>query len=49
MAKGGEVMKSFLLACAIAIVIAASAGLLLNSFQEPVAEAFSTTGVRLGT
>jgi hypothetical protein len=42
-------MKSFLLACAIAIIIAASAGLLLNNIQEPVAEAFSTTGVRLGT
>jgi hypothetical protein len=42
-------MKSFLLACAIAIIIAASAGLVLNNIQEPVAEAFSTTGVRLGT
>jgi hypothetical protein len=42
-------MKSFLLACAVAIIIAVSAGLLLNNIQEPVAEAFSTTGVRLGT
>ena len=42
-------MKSFLLACAIAIIIAASAGLLLNNIQEPVAEAYSTNAVRLGT
>ncbi len=33
-------MKSFLLACAIAVIIAASAGLLLNNIQEPVAEAY---------
>ena len=41
-------MRSFLLACAIAIIVAVSGALLLNNIQEPVAEAFSTTAVRLG-
>jgi len=40
-------MKSFLLACVVAIAIAAIGGVVLNSIQEPVAVAFSTTGVRL--
>jgi hypothetical protein len=40
-------MKSFLLACVAAIVVAVIGGVVLNSIQEPVAEAFSTTGVRL--
>lgn len=40
-------MKSFLLACVAAIVIAAIGGVVLNSVQEPAAEAFSTTSVRL--
>jgi hypothetical protein len=42
-------MKSFLLACAVAIIIAASAGLVLNNIQKPADEAYSTSGVRLGT
>lgn len=41
-------MKTFLIACATAIVIAIIGGIVLNSFQEPVDKAFSTTGVRLG-
>jgi hypothetical protein len=40
-------MKSFLLACIAAIAIAAIGGIVLNSVQEPAAEAFSTTSVRL--
>jgi hypothetical protein len=40
-------MKSFLLACVAAIAVAAIGGVALNSIQEPVAEAFSTTAVRL--
>ena len=40
-------MKSFVLACVAALVIAAVAGFALNSVQEPADQAFSTTGVRL--
>jgi hypothetical protein len=40
-------MKAFLLACAAIIVIATAAVVTLNRFQEPAAQAFSTTGVRL--
>ncbi|WP_300260944.1 hypothetical protein [Bradyrhizobium sp.] len=40
-------MKPFLLACVAAIVIAAAAVVLLNRVQEPVQQAFATTGVRL--
>jgi len=40
-------MKAFLLACAAAIVIAAAALVVLNQVQEPVQQAFATTGVRL--
>jgi hypothetical protein len=42
-------MKSFLVACIIAIVIAAGAGLALNNIQKPAEQAFSSTAVRLGT
>ena len=41
-------MKTFIMACIAAIVIAAIGGVVLNSIQEPVDKAFSTTGVRLG-
>lgn len=41
-------MKAFLIACIAAIVIAAIGGIALNSVQEPVDKAFSTTSVRLG-
>jgi len=40
-------MRSFVLACVAAIVLAAIAGFALNSVQEPAAEAYSTTAVRL--
>ena len=40
-------MKSFVLACAAAIAIAALAGVVLNSIQKPADEAYKTTGVRL--
>lgn len=40
-------MKPFLLACAVAIVAAAVWAVVLNGMQEPVEQAFATTGVRL--
>jgi hypothetical protein len=40
-------MKAFLLACAAAIVIAVIAVAVLDKVQEPVAQAFATTAVRL--
>jgi hypothetical protein len=40
-------MKSFLLACAAAIVVAAVAAAFLDRVQEPAEQAFATTGVRL--
>ena len=40
-------MKSFVLACVAAIVIAAVAGVALNSVQKPADEAYSTSAVRL--
>ena len=44
---GRTAMKSFLLACVAAIVLAALAAAVLNRVQEPVQQAFATTGVRL--
>ncbi len=42
-------MKTFLIACVTAIVIAVIGGVVLNGIQEPVDTAFSSpTGVRLG-
>ncbi|WP_256565447.1 MULTISPECIES: hypothetical protein [unclassified Bradyrhizobium] len=40
-------MKAFLLGCAAAIVIAFGAMAILDQVQEPVSQAFATTGVRL--
>ena len=40
-------MRSFLLACVAAVVIATVAGFALNTVQKPSDEAYSTTGVRL--
>jgi hypothetical protein len=40
-------MKSFLMACVAAVVVAAAAGFVLNSIQQPAEHAFTTTGVRL--
>jgi len=42
-------MKTFLMACAVAIVIAVIGGVLLNSVPDSAENAFSSsTGVRLG-
>jgi hypothetical protein len=41
-------MKPFVIACVAAIIIAVIGGLVLDSVQEPVDKAFSTTSVRLG-
>ena len=40
-------MKAFILACIASIVIAVVGVAVLDSVQQPVAEAFATTGVRL--
>jgi hypothetical protein len=40
-------MKAFLLACATALVVAALGVVVLDRVQEPVEQAFATTGVRL--
>jgi len=46
----GEVsfMKSFVIACLAAVVVAIISGVVLNNLNESAAEAFSTTAVRLG-
>jgi hypothetical protein len=41
-------MKTFIIACVAAIIIAVVAGVVLNSIQEPVDKAFATSAVRLG-
>jgi hypothetical protein len=41
-------MRTFLIACAAAIVIAVIGGVVLDSMQEPVDKAFTTQYVRLG-
>jgi len=41
-------MKSFIIACVAAIIIAIIGGVVLNGIQEPADKAFSTGGVRLG-
>jgi len=40
-------MRAFLLACVVAIILAAVSAMVLNHVQEPVQQAFATTGVRL--
>ena len=40
-------MKAFLLALVAAVVISVAWAGLLHTVQEPVSEAFATTGVRL--
>ena len=44
---GRTAMKAFLLACVVAIAAAAVWAMVLNQVQEPVEQAFATTGVRL--
>jgi len=41
-------MKSFIIACVAAIVIAIIGGVVLNGYQEPVSEAFATSAARVG-
>jgi hypothetical protein len=40
-------MKSFLIACAVAIIIAVGAGVVLNIVQQPSDQTFKTKDVRL--
>jgi hypothetical protein len=40
-------MKTFIVACLIAAVIAIGGVMMLGSIQEPVSEAFSTSAVRI--
>jgi len=40
-------MRSFIIACVAAVIVAAIGAIALNAVQEPVAVAFSTGGVRL--
>jgi hypothetical protein len=40
-------MKSFIVACVAAIVIAVVGALVLDMYQRPTEAAFTTTGVRL--
>jgi len=40
-------MRSFIIACVAAVVIAAIGAIALNSIQEPVSVAFATGSVRL--
>ena len=41
-------MKTFIVACVAAVVVAVIGGVVLNSIQEPADKAFSTSAVRLG-
>ena len=41
-------MKTFIVACVAAIIIAVIGGVVLSGIQEPAEKAFSTTGMRLG-
>jgi hypothetical protein len=40
-------MKTFIVACVAAIIIAVIGGVVLNSIQESADKAFTTTAVRL--
>ena len=40
-------MKAFLLGCVAAVLIAIAGMMVLNRVQEPAAQAFATTSVRL--
>lgn len=40
-------MKAFLFGCIAAVVVAIVGMVILNQVQEPVAQAFATTAVRL--
>jgi hypothetical protein len=40
-------MRSFIIACFVAAILAAGGAFALNSFQETVAQAFATSSVRV--
>jgi hypothetical protein len=40
-------MRSFLVACVAAIVLALGGAIVLDHFQKPAATAFTTAGVRM--
>jgi len=40
-------MRSFVVACIAALIIAAAGAAVLNVYQKPAAVAFSTEGVRI--
>jgi hypothetical protein len=40
-------MRSFIVACVVAAALATAGAFILNSFQEPVAQAFATSSVRV--
>jgi hypothetical protein len=40
-------MRAFLVACLVAIAVAAVGAVVLNYVQQPVEQSFATTGVRL--
>ena len=40
-------MRSFVVACVAAVVIAIGAAAVLDHYQKPAAAAFSTSGVRI--
>ena len=40
-------MKSFLVACALAVILAVASAAVLDRYQEPASIAYTTTGVRL--
>jgi len=44
---GRITMRSFIVACVAAVVIAVIGAAVLNMYQKPVAVAFTTTSVRL--
>jgi hypothetical protein len=46
-ARGGPIMKSFIVACVAAIVIAIVGAVALDIYQKPADRAYATTGVRL--
>ena len=41
-------MKTFLVACVVAVVLAVVGAFVLDGYQEPVQKAFATKYVRLG-
>ncbi len=41
-------MKAFILACVAAAIVALVGVAVLDAYQEPVSEAYSTNAVRLG-